>query len=91
MEDRHRQFLAATIRRRLPAARAFVFGSAVSRPFFRDVDVALVGPVDRRSLCHLEEDFEESDFPYKVDLVVLDEADAAFRDRVLGGEVQWLT
>lgn len=75
------------LRRRVPAARVLAFGSRATRRARRysDLDLALAAAeaVPYRVLFDLEEDFSESDLPFRVDIVDLARVDEAFRQRVL--------
>lgn len=73
--------LAATI----PEYEVHAFGSRVHgcglKPF-SDIDLAIIStePVVSNRLCELNEQFAESDLPYKVDVVDFAAASQRFRD-----------
>ncbi len=73
--------LAATV----PEYEVLAFGSRVHgrglKPF-SDIDLAIMAarPVASELLCELQEQFSESDLPYKVDIVDYAAASPTFRD-----------
>lgn len=82
------------LRRRLPQARVLAFGSRVTKGARRysDLDLALIGQeaLPYRLLFDLEEDFSESDLPFRVDIVDLARVDETFRQRVLDQSLELL-
>lgn len=69
------------------ANRYFLFGSAVRKERFRDIDLGVVGNrASGKRLADLRDRFYDSRIPYKVDVVDLDAADDDFREYVLGEE-----
>lgn len=71
-------------------AKAFVFGSLLRKEKFYDIDIGILGNVDRGKLARLREDFEESTFPYKVDVVDFTRVNEEFRKKVFEKEIVWL-
>ena len=71
--------------RRLPGTAAWVYGPRVhgtSRPQ-SDLDlVVFAAPEQRRQVGDLREAFEESNLPFRVNLLVWDEAPESFRERI---------
>jgi len=67
------EIVRAILARRVPDREVRAFGSRVSGPAkkFSDLDLAIMGetPLASSVLSDLEEDFRESDLPFKVDLV----------------------
>ncbi len=63
----------AILARHVPEREVRAFGSRVSGPAkkFSDLDLAVMGegPLPPSILADLEEDFRESDLPFKVDIV----------------------
>jgi len=82
------------LRRRVPHARVLAFGSRSTGQARRysDLDLALAAPesLPYRVLFELEEDFSESDLPFRVDIVDLARVDEAFRQRVLSQSLEIL-
>jgi predicted nucleotidyltransferase len=74
-------------------AEVFLYGSAASGGFSRtsDVDIAIegFGKLPRGKLAHIREQVEMSHIPYRVEIVLLDEADEAFREKVRSEGIQW--
>lgn len=84
----HRALVRALLDQRLPGVEARVFGSRArgdARPY-SDLDLALIGDeaLPRQTLWLLEEDFEESDLPFRVDLVDWHRINEAFRAKIDG-------
>ncbi|MCI4624979.1 MAG: nucleotidyltransferase domain-containing protein [Candidatus Magnetoovum sp. WYHC-5] len=88
IESTYIEFLQKAIRRYFPDKdiQAFIFGSAVQKKRFRDVDIALIGELDRAKLYDLKEALEESNFPYIVDIVTIDSTTEEFKGHILEGE-----
>ena len=74
----------------LRKTRAFLFGSVLRKKKFYDVDVGLTGKVEAKKIKALRDKLEESNFPYKVDLVDFEKTEQSFRDHVLNEKVLWL-
>ena len=62
-------------------ASFFVFGSSVNKTNFGDVDLGVMGNVDNKIVRILKENFEDSTFPYKVDVVNFEKVDDLFLRR----------
>ena len=65
-----------------PQAKIFIFGSAVTKEKFNDIDVAIQGKVLTTDFLSLQDNFEESDFPYIIDLRNLNEASTEFIEHI---------
>jgi predicted nucleotidyltransferase len=73
-------------------ARFFIFGSSLGEGKFSDVDVAIDGEIENEKNIFLaKDDLEESDLPYKFDLVYLKKTEKSFQDKILNGKILWLT
>lgn len=70
--------------------KVFLFGSALRKPNFRDVDIGVLGIVDPKQLALLRDDFEESNFPFVVDIVDFNHVNTNFKDKVFKDKVLWL-
>ena len=67
--------------------RYFVFGSSTRKSRFGDVDIGVVGNTKhRKNLALLRERFQDSTFPYFVDVVDFDEAPPEFKKYVHNSE-----
>lgn len=66
------------------AINAFVFGSRAKQTAkeFSDLDLCLMENYERSTIRKLQDEFEESDLPYKVDVVVWSELDDGFKGRI---------
>ena len=62
----------------------FVFGSraATNAKKLSDLDLFYVEDIPPKTIMIIEEEFEESDLPYKVDLVNYNTCDKEFKDRI---------
>jgi predicted nucleotidyltransferase len=83
INPRHLEIVKAILQRHVPDAEVRAFGSRVTRTAkdHSDLDLAIVGegPMDFRSKALLEEAFEESDLPFRVDVVDLAAVSEDFR------------
>ena len=74
-------------------AQLFLFGSRARGDARRasDIDVAVLpeAPLIPGTLARLREALEQSDIPYRVEIVDLSTAGAAFRRKVLAESVPW--
>ncbi len=74
--------------------RVWLFGSRTrgTASAASDIDLAILpkGTLPEGILSELREAFEESDIPYKVDVVDLRSVDGAFRRRIESEGVLWL-
>lgn len=74
-------------------ARVYLFGSWATGKAHRgsDIDIAIEAEksISREALAHLRERLEESHIPYRVEVVLLNDADDALRRRILAEGVLW--
>ena len=68
----------------------FLFGSFARGQHFHDIDIGVIG-ARADQLAALREDFEESTFPYEVDIVDFSSADNQFKSKIFDNGVLWLT
>ncbi len=73
LADRYVDFIKNTITSILPDVEIFIYGSRVQGKAreYSDVDIALRGDIDFDKLLKIKALFEDSTFPYKVDVVDL--------------------
>ena len=73
--------------------KVYLFGSWATGKAHRasDVDIAIDAQqsIPRGLLARLRERLEESHIPYRVEVVLLDEADEALRRRILAEGILW--
>lgn len=93
IEEKYQIKIKSILKKRLGGeARFFIFGSSLEEGKFSDVDVAIDGEIENeKSIFMAKDDLEESDLPYKFDLVYLKKAEKSFRDKILTGKMLWLT
>lgn len=81
----HRETVLALLRKHLPGAAAWAYGSRAqwtAEPH-SDLDLAVFpAPRQARAVASLREAFEESNLPFRVDLFVWDDIPAEFRARI---------
>lgn len=69
----HLAIVREILHRHVPGREARVFGSRITGTFkpYSDLDIALVGPepVAPAVMDRLREDFQQSDLPFRVDLI----------------------
>lgn len=93
--DEALRFIKMTVRKHLPdpSYRFFLFGSRVSggaHPY-SDFDIGILGkkPVPGTILNDIQETFENSSLPVRVDVVDMAQASASFHDLAIQ-EIQYL-
>lgn len=74
LEDKYVEFIKNTVYSVLPDVEIFIYGSRVQGKArkYSDVDIALKGDIPFDDLLKIRGIFENSAFPYKVDIVDLD-------------------
>lgn len=85
-----RQQVQALLEHYLPGTTVWAFGSRVTFKARPDSDLDLVAvttPEQKAKVSALKEAFEESDLPFRVDLLEWDEIPENFRKNIEGGEV----
>jgi predicted nucleotidyltransferase len=94
IEQKYLDWLQQIIRSRFANQdiKAFVFGSAIDRKRknFFDVDLGVSGDIDEFELHNFREELEESNFPYKVDIINFNTVKKGFADAVFSDKVVWL-
>ncbi len=61
----------------------FIFGSALSGQNCNDIDVGVLGLGNNDAkLSLIREEFENSNIPYKIDLINFDEVEERFKEKV---------
>ncbi len=86
LETRHLNIVREILRRHAPQAQAYVFGSRAAghaKPH-SDLDLLLRedGPIDPRRFAALCADFEDSDLPFRVDVLDYHLIDPDFARRI---------
>jgi predicted nucleotidyltransferase len=86
LEQRYLDMLLPILKRHLPGATVWAFGSRVkgTAKRFSDLDLAIEAGkrVDLRTLAVLEQDLADSDLPIKVDVIDLAAVKPSFRKLV---------
>lgn len=82
LEPKHLQ-IVQSILKNYPY-RFYVFGSRAkgNAKKYSDLDLAYEELISMRELTHLHEQFEESNLPFKVDLLNLKACDVAFKEQI---------
>lgn len=70
--------------------KCFIFGSSLERKKFGDVDLGIIGKVDKRKISRLKEKFESSNLPFAVDAVNFDRANKEFKTNVFKQKIIWI-
>ena len=85
LEDRHVEFIKNMLKKHIPypEAKFYIFGSRVKGEYreYSDVDIAIDFPeltLDKK--LKIESDFENSTFPYEVDIVDLNSIKETFKN-----------
>ncbi len=80
LDEKYVSFIKETIGKVLPNVEIFIYGSRTQGKAYEysDVDIALKGDVSFEDLLNVRALFEDSTFPYKVDVVDLNSLDEKF-------------
>lgn len=70
--------------------KIFIFGSSVKSKKFGDIDVGVMGGVSNEQVRELKTYFEESNFPFFVDVINFNEVDESFKKNVLNNQILWI-
>ena len=74
-----------------PNAEVLIFGSSLESDHFNDIDIGVVDPkMELSVLGQIKEAFEESDIPYKIDVVDFNKVDEDFKKVVFNNKIKWL-
>lgn len=68
----------------------FIFGSSAKENRFGDIDVGVMGDVKDKQIRELREYFEESNFPFFVDVVNFNKVEEPFKKNVLDNQILWI-
>ena len=87
LNEKHQDVVLSILRKNLlPHTIVWVFGSRANRTPkpFSDLDLAIDAgkPLDYSIMIDLKHDFDESELPYKVDIVDWHMLDKSFQERV---------
>lgn len=85
LEDRYIVFIKEMLKKHIPnpAAKFYIFGSRASGKYreYSDIDIAIDAPdMTLEKKLKLESDFENSTFPYEVDIVDLNTIKENFKN-----------
>lgn len=85
LSEKHRTMVHALLARHLPDTEVWAYGSRVkgtAKPW-SDLDlVVFAGSEQKNAVADLREAFEESDLPFRIDLLVWDEIPETFRENI---------
>lgn len=82
LEIRHKQIIDDIIKK-YPVT-VYAFGSrvkATARPL-SDLDLCIKDPIEKSILRQMQDDFEESDLPFKVDIILWDDVSHIFQKNI---------
>lgn len=83
LDPKQHQIVTQILASRFPAQKAYFFGSRTTQHTkpWSDLDIALINtpPIDDLTLANARLDFEESDLPFQVDLVLWEELPEAMQ------------
>ena len=80
LEEKHRQIVQRILSKY--DFSFFAFGSRVTGKHkkFSDLDIFYVEEIDNKSILRLEEEFEESNLPFKVDIINFHKCEKSFQE-----------
>ena len=80
------------IEKHLNNGRIFIYGSSVTEKTFNDIDIGIIGDsVNEKTIYSIKDELEESNLPYKFDVIDFDKVDKNFKNKVLNNKIIWLT
>jgi predicted nucleotidyltransferase len=87
LEPRYLEMVRQILKKNLPQdVKVFVFGSRANKKAkkFSDLDLAIDAPqrISLTTFANLRSDFEESDVPYKVDIIDFNTIDEDFKKNI---------
>ena len=88
IEAKNLEIIKGILQKCVPESEVRAYGSRVhgeNLKKFSDVDLAVMGeePIDGMVCAKLEDAFEESDLPYKVDVLDWSKTNESFRKKIL--------
>lgn len=94
LENKYLLQLKAILAEHIPSQKIILFGSranGTAKPY-SDIDLAIMDdePLETLTLAKLRMGFEESDLPYKVDIVEWSELTDAFKAAIQSGQIEVL-
>ncbi|MCX6734604.1 MAG: hypothetical protein NTZ25_01695 [Candidatus Peregrinibacteria bacterium] len=70
--------------------KIFIFGSSVKSKKFGDIDVGIMGDVTDAQIRELKAYFEDSNFPFFVDIINFNKVEESFSKNVLTNQILWI-
>lgn len=70
--------------------KVFIFGSSTNSKKFGDIDVGIMGEVTDKEIHELKDYFENSTFPFFVDIINFNTVEDSFKNNVLNNKVIWI-
>jgi predicted nucleotidyltransferase len=70
--------------------KVFVFGSSLRKEKFGDVDIGIMGEIERSSISKLKEEFENSTLPFNIDVIDFNSVSKTFAENVFNQKVLWI-
>lgn len=94
LEDRHLNFVHQTLDKYLKNSKYYIFGSRADGTYkeYSDIDIAIdmnTTPIPIDILGKLMIEFEDSTFPYEVDIVDLNSIDEKFKNLIKDSLVEF--
>ena len=68
----------------------FIFGSSLRKKHFGDIDLGVQGKIDNKNISALQETFENSTLPYKIDIIPFEKTSISFQQNVLNSPIKWI-
>lgn len=86
LEEKYKEFIKTSIKNILPNVKIYIYGSRVkgTAQKYSDVDIAVKCPtkIPFEKILKLKAYFEDSTFPYQVDLIDLDSISEKFSNLI---------
>ncbi len=68
----------------------FIFGSSLQKEHFGDIDIGVMGDVSDEEIAKLKEEFENSTFPYFVEIINFNKVSNKFKQNVFNNKILWI-
>lgn len=71
-------------------SKFFIFGSSLYEKHFGDIDLGVLGDINKKKIYQLKEIFEDSTLPYSIDIINFNKVSKEFKNNVFNNKVLWI-
>jgi len=92
LKTKHQKIIKEILVKHLPEdSKVFIFGSSLKSDNFADIDVGIKGgKLKQTELMKAEDELEDANIPYTVDIVNFNKVDKNFENAVFKNKILWL-